>query len=90
MTAVIVGTGCACAVFGVIVASLIIGSLVGVCRLNKFKAREKRYVRVHANVMYYNIMSVYLRIYVGFQFLCMPLYDIKILLYGLYVQYYII
>ena len=51
MTAVIVGTGCACAVFGVIVASLMIGILVGVCRLKTFKARKKRCVHVHANVI---------------------------------------
>ena len=51
MTAVIVGTGFACAVFGVIVASLMIGILVGVCRLKKFKARKNRCVCVHANAM---------------------------------------
>ena len=57
MTAAFVGTGFACAVFGVIVASLTIGILVGVCRLKKFKAKKKRCAGVHTNVMYYNTVA---------------------------------
>ena len=59
MTAVFVGTGCACAVVGVIVTSLMIGILAGVCRLKKFKARKKRHVCVHANVIYYMCRCMY-------------------------------
>ena len=68
MTAVFVGTGCACAVFGVIVASLMIGIMVGVCRLKKFKARKKRCVCVYANVMYYmyRCMCGFMKVFVCF------------------------
>ena len=63
VTAVIVGTGCACAVFGVIVSSLMIGILVGVCRLKKLKGRKKRCACVRANVMYNN-MTLYMCVHV--------------------------
>ena len=91
MTAVFVGTGCSCAVFGVIVASLIIGILVGVCRLKKFKARKKRCVCVHTNVMYH-VMDRYMcrLLKVSCAFVCVPLCDILLLLYGLCIIYYYI
>ena len=66
MTAVFVGTGCACAAFGVIFASLTIGILVGVCRLKKFKARKKRCDCVHANVYYNTRLSASVDLCVGF------------------------
>ena len=88
ITAVIVGTGFACAVFGVIVASLMIGILFGVCRLKKYKARKKRHVCVHTNVMYFMTlyMCVHVWIYVAIYFVYMCLCsccDIMLLLYGL-------
>ena len=89
MTAVFVGIGCSCAVFGVIVASLIIGILVGVCRLKKFKARKKRCVCVHTNVMYHVMDRCMCRLLkVSCAFVCVPLCDILLLLYGLCIIYY--